>query len=178
MVDGDDSTEPKNLHGIFQVDGKSPKFMVPVTVNGVQIKMEVDTGAERSTIPAALFEERLRTVCKLVPSQVTLRQYDQTQLKVVGQCKANLQIGKQHLTGTFIIVDIPSKHPLLGRDLLTEMGITMDTVLNQEPLETLAVQQTWREDDIFTEYNDLFKKELGLLRDMEADVAVEQTATP
>ena len=180
-MDGDDSTEPSSdeqLHGIFQVDGKSPKFMVAVTVNGVQIKMEVDTGAERSTIPAALFEEKLRTVCKLVPSQVTLRQYDQTQLKVVGQCKANLQIGKQHLTGTFIIVDIPSKHPLLGRDLLTEMGITMDTVLNQEPLETFAVQQTWGADDIVTEYNDLFKKELGLLRDMEADVAVEQTATP
>ena len=88
--------------------------MVPVTVNGVQIKMEVDTGAERSTIPAALFEERLRTVCKLVPLQVTLWQYDQTQLRVVGQCKANLQIGRQHLTGTFIITNIPSKHPLLG----------------------------------------------------------------
>ena len=52
-----------------------------------------------------------------------------------------MQIGKQHLTGTFIVVDILSKHPLLGRDLFTEMGITMDTMLNQEPLETLAVQQ-------------------------------------
>ena len=175
-MDGDDSTEPsldEQLHGIFQVDGKPPKFTVAVTVNGVQIKMEVDTGAEHSTIPAALFEEKLRTVCKLVPSQVTLRQYDQTQFKVVDQCKANLQIGKQHLTGTFIIVDIPSKHPLLGRDLLTEMGITMDTVLNQEPLETFVVQQAWGADDIVTEYNDLFKKELCLLRDMEADVAVE-----
>ena len=122
--------------------------MVAVTVNGVQIKMEVDTGAECSTILAAIFEERLRMICKLVPSQITLRQYDQTQLKIVGQCKANLQIGKQHLTGTFIIVDIPSKHPLLGRDRLTKMGITMDTVLNQELVKTLAVQQIWREDDI------------------------------
>ena len=113
-----------------------------------------------------------------MPSQVTLQQYDQTQLKVVGQCKANLQTGKQHLTGTFIIVDIPSKHPLLGRDLLTEMDITMDTVLNQDSLETFAVQQTWGEDDTVTEYNDLSEKELGLLQDMEADVAVEQTATP
>ena len=82
--------------------------MVAVTVNGVQIKMEVDTGVECSTIPAALFEERLRSVYKLVPSQVTLQQYNQTQLKVMGQCKANLQIGKQHLTGTFISVDVLS----------------------------------------------------------------------
>ena len=113
-----------------------------------------------------------------MPSQVTLRQYDQTQLKAVGQCKANLQIGKQHLTGTFIIVDILSKYPLLGRDLLTEMGITMDTALNQEALETFAVQQTWGADDIVTEYNDLFKKKLSLLRDMKAGVAVQQTVTP
>ena len=96
--------------------------MVSVTVNGVQIKMEANTGAEHSTIPTAILEEKLATVCKVVPSQVTLWQYDQTQLKVVGQCKANLQIGKYCLTGTFIIVDILDKHPLLGRDLLMEIG--------------------------------------------------------
>ena len=73
-----DSTEPSSdeqLHGIFQVGGKSPKFMVIVAVNGVPIKMEVDTGAERSTIPAALFEDKLATVCKVLPSQVTLQQF-------------------------------------------------------------------------------------------------------
>ena len=56
--------------------------MVVVTVNIVQIKMEVDTGAECSTIPAALFEYSLQVGAI---SQVTLQQYDQIQLKVVGQ---------------------------------------------------------------------------------------------
>ena len=53
-MDGDNSTEPsldEQLHGIFHVDGKSPKFMVAVTVNGVQIKMEVDT---RSVFPVII----------------------------------------------------------------------------------------------------------------------------
>ena len=51
-----DSTEPSSdeqLHGIFQMGGKSPKFMVTVAVNGVPIDMEIDTGAERSTIPTS-----------------------------------------------------------------------------------------------------------------------------
>ena len=125
MVNGEDSTEPSSdeqLRGVFQVGGKSPKFMVTVVVNGVQIEMEVDTGAERSTVPVALFKDKLATVCKVLPSQVTLRQYDQTPLKVVGQCSADLQIGERDLTGTFIIVDILSKHPL------TEMGITLDAL--------------------------------------------------
>ena len=180
-VENDDSTEPSSdeqLHGIFQVGGKSPKMMVTVAVNGVQIAMEVDTGAERSTIPTALFEEKLATVCKIQPSQVTLRQYDQTPLKVVGQCSANLQIGEHGLTGVFIIVDIPSKHPLLGRDLLTEMGITCETLLKPGSVKAVTAQQTCIEEEIVTEYKDLFKKELGLLSGIEAEVSVEQTATP
>ena len=63
-VQNDDSTEPSSdeqLHGIFQVGGK---MMVTVAVNRVSIAMEVDTRAEHSTIPAALFEEKLATVCK------------------------------------------------------------------------------------------------------------------
>ena len=86
-MNGDDLTEPNSLlvHGIFQVDGRSPKFMVAVTINGVQMKMEIDIGTECSSIPATLFQEKLRTVCKLMPSQVTLQQYDQTQLKVASE---------------------------------------------------------------------------------------------
>ena len=49
--------------------------MVTVAVNGVPINMEVDTGAECSTIPAALFEDKLATVCKVQPSQVSMWQY-------------------------------------------------------------------------------------------------------
>lgn len=152
-------------------------MMVTVAINGIPIDMEVDTGAERSTIPAALFKDKLATVCKLQPSQVTLRQYDQSPLKVVGQCNADLKVGEQQLTGIFIIVDIPSKHPLLGRDILSEMGITFDTLLKQGSVKAVSVQQTGVE-EIVAEYNDLFKKELGLLHDIEAEVSVEQTATP
>ena len=76
--------------------------MVKVTINGVPIQMEVDTGAERSTIPVTLFQDKLAVVCKLLPSQVMLRQYDQTPLKVVGECSAKLQIGDHKLVGIFI----------------------------------------------------------------------------
>ena len=131
-VNEHNSTDPSSddqLYGIFQVGGKSPKMMVTVGINGVPIDMEVDTGAERSTIPAALFKDKLVTVCNLQPSQVTLRQYDQSPLKVVGQCKVDLKVGDQQLYGTIIIVDILSKQPLLGRDILTDMGITFDKLL-------------------------------------------------
>ena len=76
IVDEHNSTDPSSddqLYAIFQVGGKSPKMMV---MFGVPIDMEVDTEAACSTIPAALFKDKLVTVCNLQPSQVTLRQYD------------------------------------------------------------------------------------------------------
>ena len=82
-IEGDDLTEPSSdeqLHGIFQVGGKSPKFMATVIINGVSIEMEIDTGAEHSTIPIASYKDKLATVCTIVPSQVTLQQYDQSPL--------------------------------------------------------------------------------------------------
>ena len=62
-VGDDDSTEPSSdeqLHGIFQMGGKSPTFMVTVAVNGVPIDMEIDTGAERSTIPTGQVSNSLQ----------------------------------------------------------------------------------------------------------------------
>ena len=108
--------------------------------------------------------------------KVTLRQYDQTQLKVVGSVQC--QVGAHRLTGSIIIVDIPSKYPLLGRDLLTEMDITLDMLLKQDSVKAIAMKQTGVEKEIVTEYNDMFKKELGLMRGIEVDIAVEQVATP
>ena len=69
----------------------------------------------------------------------------------MGQCSANLQIAEHGLTGVFIIVDIPSKHPLLGRDLLTEMGITCDTLLKPGSVKAVMAQQTCVEEEIVTE---------------------------
>ena len=70
---------------ICQLSDTHHKFIVNVKINGVAIDMEVDSGAERSTIPWNLFQNQLSAACSLVPSTVTLRQYDQTPLVVKGE---------------------------------------------------------------------------------------------
>ena len=82
-MDEHNSTDPSSddqLYGIFQVGGKSTKMMVTVAINGLAIDIYIDTGAECSTIPAALFKDKLGTVCELKLSQVILQQYDQNTL--------------------------------------------------------------------------------------------------
>ena len=63
-----DSSSEDHLHSIFQLGKKANKYMITVGINGILIEMEVDSGAERSTIPKLLFEEKLKKVCKLSPS--------------------------------------------------------------------------------------------------------------
>ena len=55
---------------------------------------------------------------------------------------------------------------------MTEIGITLDALLKHDSVKAIGVEET------VTEYANLFKKELGLLRGIEADVSVEQSATP
>ena len=46
-----DSSFEDHLHSIFQLGKKANKYMITVGINGILIEIEVDSGAERSTIP-------------------------------------------------------------------------------------------------------------------------------
>ena len=72
--------------------------------------------------------------------------------KVVGQCKVDLKVGPrdQQLSGTVIIMDIPSKHPLLGRDILTDMSITFDKLLKQSSVKATSLEQSAIEEIVIT----------------------------
>ena len=78
--------------------------------------MEVDSGAERSTVPLSLFEQRLAGVCKVKPSRVSLYQYDKSPLTIVGECQVTVKINSRVISAIFIVVDVQKQFPLLGRD--------------------------------------------------------------
>ena len=92
--------------------------MITKGINGIMMEMEVDSGAECSTVPKLLFEEKLKEVCKLSPSAVSLHQYDHSPLTIVGKCLADIAFNGHKMKATFVVVDITGKHPLFGRDWL------------------------------------------------------------
>ena len=79
------------LHNILQLGTRANKFLLTVDINSIPIEMEVDSGAERSTVPLSLFEQRLSGVCKLKPSRVSLYQYDKSPLTIAGECSSYCQ---------------------------------------------------------------------------------------
>ena len=78
--------------------------------------MELDSGAKWSTVLRPLYQEKLAGVCKLVPTDVTLNQYDKSPLMIKGQYKVTVQIIGQKICATLILVDMKNQISLFGRD--------------------------------------------------------------
>ena len=79
------------------------KLTTVLQVEGIALEMEVDTGAELSTIPAYIYQQRLRNI-KLHPSTVRLHQYDGSTIPVKGEIKVVVSTGEQSVAGSFVIV--------------------------------------------------------------------------
>ena len=82
-----DSSEHGHLHTILQLGTNSNKFVITVKINEVPVEMEVDSGAERSTIQLTIFQRKLSDMCQLQPSAVSLQQYDKIPLTISGECQ-------------------------------------------------------------------------------------------
>ena len=73
----DSSTDSsEHLHAILQLGTRTNKFLVVVKINGIPVEIEVDSGAERSTVPLSVFNQKLAGACKLKPSNIELHRYD------------------------------------------------------------------------------------------------------
>lgn len=169
-----DSSELEQLHTILQLGTKSSKFVITVEINKVPVEMEVDSGAERSTVPLSIFQHKLADVCKLQSSVVSLHQYDKTPLTITGECQATVKINDRVIQAKFVVVEVEHQLPLLGRDWMTLLQFNVVTLMEQ----VTQVHYTSEATNLVTEFADVFKDELGLLKGIQASVTVDEAAPP
>ena len=176
--DDDDSSDSSGyLHNILQLGTRANKFLLTVNINSRPIEMEVDSGAEHSTIPLSIFEQFLTDVCVLKPSRVSLYQYDKSPLIVAGECQATIKINDCTISAVFVVVDVKKQLPLLGRDWMALLNFDLISLITQ----ATTVHQTTAnvvKDDLIKEFSEVFRDELGVLRGIEATVTVIESATP
>ena len=127
----DESSTEEFLHSVFQLGKTNPKFIITTFINGVRVDMEANSGAERSTIPWSVFQDKLINVCKLVPSSVKLHQYDQSPLTVKGECKVKIRVNKCVMEATLVVVDVSTCYPLFGRDWMLLLGLDLTVLINE-----------------------------------------------
>ena len=119
-----------HLYAILQLGNKADKFLVSTKINGVDVEIELDSGADWSTVSWTLYQEKLAGMRKLIPTDVTLHQYDKSPLMIKGQCKATVQVLDQTICVTLMVVDVKNQIPLFGRDWMVSFGLNLPTILN------------------------------------------------
>ena len=165
------------LHTTLQLGTKAGKFLITVSINSVPVEMEVDPGAERSTVPLSTFNQRLKSVCKLQPSSVSLYQYDKSPLSVSGECQANVKINDCAIVATFVVVDVKKQFPLLGRDWMSLLHFDVVHLMDQ----ATQVHHTSADSsstELVAEFSNVFKDELGILKGIEVTITVDESALP
>ena len=130
VSDSDEEEFDNNQLAVHKASSRhTNKLTTVLQVEGIALEMEVDTGAELSTIPAYIYQQKLHDI-KLHPSSVCLHQYDGSTIPVKGEIKVVASTGEQSVAGSFIIVDIKNEQlPLLGRDWLLQLRLDWPKLL-------------------------------------------------
>ena len=139
--------------------------------------MEADSGAEISTVPLSVFQQKLAYVCELQSSTVLLLQYDKSPLTNAGKCQAKVKINHHVIHTTFVVVDIENQLPLLGRDWMSLLQFDVVTLMEQAT-QIYHTSESTMTAEIMTEFADVFKDELGILKGIEATVTIDKSAPP
>ena len=149
------------------LDGKhkSP-YAVELSINGVPLKMGVDTGATLSLISEVTYKRLWKNPPKLKPTATRLRTYSGQQLVVLGTLVVNVEYEIKQVVRSLIVVN-GSGPSLLRRDWLADIRLDW---------KILSVHQSSTErplKDILKIHESLFHPELGLARNIDAKLYLE-----
>ena len=74
-------------------------------------------------------------------------------------------------------MDVHSKLPLLGRDWIALLQFNMSTLINQTA-QIHCMSGTTPATEMVAEFSDVFKDQLGVLKGIEVNFAIDDSAIP
>lgn len=140
---------------------------VDLSVDGKALKMELDTGASVSIVSKKTWQEVLGSPL-LTPSMLRLKTYTGEELEILGERLVKVQYGEQVARVPLIVVagQGPS---LFGRSWLEKVRLDWATIGR---VGGSAV------DEMLHEFAELFQPELGTIKGVQAQLEVQDDATP
>ena len=153
---------------IFKIGQTAPEpsIIIPLEINGVPVPMELDTGASLTVISETLWKEKFPT-STLEPSNIRLKTYTGEELKVLGQATVAIKYGEQNCNLPVQIVK-GNGPALFGRNWLKDIKLNWGTIK----------KVTYDLDDVLTRHKEVFKDELGTMKDVKAKLYIKPGATP
>ena len=141
-------------------------IVVPVTINGKVVDMEINTGAAR-TVMSSNQHQQLFPGEKLRDFAVVLRTYSTEQLASMGEMTVDVTYGAQQAKLKLLVVEGDGPC-LLGRDWLSQIRLDWKGLaqisLNWQGAPSVALQS------LLTRYKEVFRPELGTMKNVEGRI--------
>ena len=172
-----EDTVEDTTHLMFNLSGNRVKPLVAsLTVEGAELRMEVDTGASLSLISEATYR-------KLWPkdkapqtesTQIKLRIYTGEELEVLGTINVDV-IFKEQLQNLRLVIVAGGGPSLMGQDWLRKIQLDWNELYftqanNNNDSFSLQV--------LLNKYRSVFRDGLGTVRGMKAKIHVKEQAQP
>lgn len=115
---------------IYNISGKYQQpFQVNITINELNITMEIDTGSAVSVVSEILFREKFSNA-HLNYTHVKLNSYTGSPIEVLGFIYVNVEWNGQKQYNLPLYVIKKGGPPLMGRDWMHKFGINSNNIFN------------------------------------------------
>ena len=178
FVEADNSQAGKSMRDwevyedfIFQVSSSKPcvdPLVRDVYINGFAIKMEIDTGAARSLMCRAAYDNVPKGYLPdIKQSTVVLHAYGGSPLSVLGEIEVNVSLTAAGPLKVVKIVVVEGTGPcLMGRDLLSALDVQEISINSLSSL------------DVKKKFPDLFAPGLGCYQGHKFSICVDPNVSP
>lgn len=185
-----DSDSSDNLFSVFCSNAKTYKpIRLKVTVENVDLLMDVDTGSGVSLIPESIYEESF-SLLPVHQSKLKLSSYNASEIKMLGYIIVN--VNYKGVTKQLKLYVVPEGGPpLLGRQWLNELKINIinNEAVNQITVKLNEVTSTNKIDSnvcnneklldsLIVQYKSVFDNQLGKLKNCQAKLYLKEDSVP
>ena len=165
-----DAGTDEDEYNLFTVaPSTNQPLTVPLTLNGANLIMEIDTGATRSIISDQTFTQLWpEDLCpSLKPTIAALKTYTGERIKPLGVISVQVEVNNQKEQLDLLVV--PGNGPsLLGRDWLSCLRLDWAHIRYMNNSDTLQV--------VLAHYPTVFEESLGLVQGTTAKIHVDPAA--
>ncbi len=159
------------LYAIHAV-GEQEKIIANVKLNGVLVKMEVDSGAVCSIIKRETWKKIRGNNIKLQKASLNLQTWTQQKIDILGETVIKVQY-KTICKNLKVIVSASGGCDLLGRNWFKELGISVQGVCSiEKPQEHESYHI------LLKKYSTVFQETLGMFRGEPIKLELNENASP
>ena len=150
----------------------SKRINCQLRINGVNVSMQLDTGADLTAIPENIANKIPNLIIdkKIKPP---MKDYNDQPIEVIGVAKVDACFKGQELKETQITVVENKRKPVLGLDWINRFDLDWNKVIKCAKTNVIS-----KESNILEEFKEIFEPVLGTVKNVTANLELKEDAVP